>query len=182
MNIVIDENSIEILKEIKNQNLESIEYAVSKIHKEDESYMTSFGIIRLNINGKHIDLYNETSNKDSDEEPAYFNLKETTEPFKTFSNGDIIKALEINDYIKSINIINDKITLPNNKIINIDNAIIINTNHNIYTISKDTWFMETMTIDINKSIDDIISTDEIKEQWDFDEVDKVYIDRNIIKI
>jgi hypothetical protein len=148
-----------LLKEIINKNIISINYTEPtygniKIDFDDYSIIISNVMHQANLIG-------------DDEEITYFTLNkiDKTEKFDFFLDDAQIHHIEVNEKIESICIVNDIINYNDKYEVSYDMAIILKTNRHEYIVSRDWFYMETMAINIDKSIDDIIQKNQIIENY-----------------
>lgn len=152
-------NESKILKSIKGNRLEKICYTEPV-----------FGSIKLIYSDFAIIISNEMHEANligEEEEITFFTITKKSKDydFRYFKDNDIIKEIDINEKVSSVEIVNDLIIYNNEYEISYDVAIIINTKKHSYTISRDWFYMETMEISIDKDIDDILDKETIVEQY-----------------
>lgn len=154
---------LDVLKELKGKTLNKIVYTdpiFANIVLEFEDYSI---VINNNTHESNFaDLENESI--------SYFTVDKVsnTSNFNFLVGNDKVKEFSINERIESIEIINDTI---NDGIyeISFDEAIILKTNQHDYTISRDWFFMETMNINVDGDINDILEIDKVIEDYKGDD-------------
>jgi hypothetical protein len=154
---------LDVLKELKGKTLNKIVYTdpiFASIVLEFEDYSI---VINNNTHESNFaDLENESI--------SYFTVDKVsnTSNFNFLVGNDKVKEFSINERIESIEIINDTI---NDGIyeISFDEAIILKTNQHDYTISRDWFFMETMNINVDGDINDILEIDKVIEDYKGDD-------------
>ncbi|MEE3343544.1 MAG: hypothetical protein VZS44_05595 [Bacilli bacterium] len=162
----------DLLKNIKGNKLEKIYYTEPV-----------FGKIKLDFSDYAIIISNEMHKKNligDYEDITYFTIDKVDKEydFSHFENDNTVKNININEKIISIKIVNDLINYNDEYEISYDEAIVFITDEHDYIISRDWFYMETMEINIDKDIDDILNKDTIKEQYRGEETNiKVDINR-----
>lgn len=154
---------LDVLKELKGKTLNKIVYTdpiFANIVLEFEDYSI---VINNNTHESNFaDLENESI--------SYFTVDKVsnTSNFNFLVGNDKVKEFSINERIESIEIINDTINDDTYEI-SFDEAIILKTNQHDYTISRDWFFMETMNINVDSDINDILEIDKVIEDYKGDD-------------
>jgi hypothetical protein len=171
-------NELNILKELKDKYLEKIIYT-DPVFANIELVFKDF-ILMIN-NNAHIESF-----VDSQEEYiTYFTvdkLDSNANPTFVINNSKLY-SLDVKEKITSVIIVNDLINYNNEYEISYDVAIIFKTDKHEYIISRDWFYMETMDINIDKNVDDVLNKESIIEQYTGDSIDKkVTVNRSTKKI
>ena len=120
-------------------------------------------------------------NEESVEDFAYFgcykkNLKDSFEPFYIPHTVSFL----LNEVVSEIMIVRDDIQVSNGAHIVLDQAFVIKTNENTYTISRKEWFVEQMNIDVSDSIKVARTVKDVKNEWSSEGKYRVDVERQYI--
>ena len=153
------EKEIEILKSLIGKKIININYTYPV-----------YGNIKIDFDSCSIvisNLMHEGSLAGDDDDITYFTLEKISkeDKFEFFLNDVKTDSIKVNETIKSIEIINDLINYNDEYEISYDVAIVFITDKHKYIISRDWFYMETMQINVDKDIDDILDKNTIIEQY-----------------
>lgn len=173
--IGFNKNMLLMINELINNNLEYIIYEVSNHNK-------SFGDLSLNFNNKLLKItnYEDMHGWDDEYDSSHFSCEFVDKYIPSVSNATTNK-ININDKVIDINIIYDEIT---NKYyhFNYDMALEIKTEKHTYIISRDYFYSELISINIDKNFDEIYPISKVIEDWNEDSNYVTEIKRNKINI
>ena len=150
---------IEILKSLIGKKIININYTYPV-----------YGNIKIDFDLYSVvisNLMHEGSLAGDDDDITYFTLEKISkeDKFEFFLNDVKTDSIEVNETIKSIEIVNDLINYNDEYEIYYDVAIVFITDKHKYIISRDWFYMETMQINVDKDIDDILDKNTIIEQY-----------------
>ena len=179
---VFSDDMLNILKSINGKTFKSYE---CKKTGEDLVY----GIIRINLGTYSIDLCNYTSTipfygEFEEEDISCFScaLAEKNADFKPCETDQIAHQYLIDERIKEVEIIRDKISIGNGEYeITMDQALILRSKFNVYSFYKDWIYGETIRIGIDRNDITVLSVDDVKNQWS-DDKESVKIERELISL
>lgn len=175
----LNEDMIELLKNLKLSNLISYECAIT--------YNTVYGNLRINTDKYSVELSN------IEKEMPFFDITEDIACFECKISDPSIKfkpyciepfeVFEIGEKIEDVEVINDVIDVNDGEYeISFDRAIIFRTDKRNIMFSRNIWFSEVITISENVDYDAIYSIDEVVEAWSNDGENKVNVIRKIRKL
>lgn len=165
----LDDNMLTILKGIIGSELISFELDDDKIVNN-----RAFGVIRINTSINSVEVYNDVHEVDyfgDNEDVSYFTCitVDTKQAFKGYYENSSNKKVSVNEKIVGVQIVSDEIRVGNqNYNISFDRAIIIKTERQIFMISRDWHFMETMLLTCDKNIDEIVPIEKVIADWSND--------------
>lgn len=147
-----------------------------------DSFSRAFGNMRINFNGRSIELTNEEQTFplfDGEEDMTCFACKvvDSKRPFEP----DVVAettVTDVNKSITSIEVVTDTIEVNNGEYsIVYDMALIFHMGESVLMVSRDTWFSELITIKENDDYNQAFSVDDQKESWSNDGEYKVNVKR-----
>ena len=172
-----------IKQEFKIKEIEILKSLIGKkIIKINHTYPI-YGNIKIDFDSYSViisNLMHEGSLAGDDDDITYFTLEKISkeDKFEFFLEDVKTNSIDVNETIKSIKIINDLINYNDEYEISYDIAIIFITDKHKYIISRDWFYMETMEINIDKDINDILDKNTIMEQYKGESTEiKVEIER-----
>ena len=172
---IFTKEMIEIISAMKGERI--VSYQCPQIDKWSRTY----GNFRINMEKYAIEFTNEVKEIpffDRTEEVAGFECKKVdlhTE-FKPALIIDV-QVVPVDEKVKTIEIITDKIKVEEDYEITFDNALIFHTEHQTIMFSRDTWFSELINISDNDDFDSIFPIEKVIEEWNCDGDYKVSVKR-----
>ena len=171
---IFTKEMIEIISSMKGKTM--VSYQCPQIDKWSRTY----GFFRINMEDYAIEFSNEEKEIpffDRTEEVAGFECKKV-DLQKEYSLGVLIDNVFVDEKVKTIEIITDKIKVEEEDYeITFDNALIFHTEHQTIMFSRDTWFSELINISDNDDFDSVFPIEKVIEEWNCDGDYKVSVKR-----
>lgn len=172
-----NEEMLEILSSMKGKVFKNILY-------EGDDF-TSFGNVAIKVDDKILEITNreDMNGFDEDYESSHFSCKYVDE-FISVVNNAVIKEKEVNEVIEAINIVTDKINIDEEDYhIEYDMAVEIITQNHKYTIARNYFYSEVITLHIDEDMDEIYSIEKVERDWQNEEETlHIEIERNVKNI
>lgn len=136
-----------------------------------DGYVLFFGSVRINLGKSALDVTNHL------ETVPFFEDKDDLSCFKCTPvdkgsdfdqciTGPLMEFM-VDERIKSVNIVTDKISVQNSSYeIELDTALVIQTEGGFYTFTRDWYFEENITANYDKKKPIVYDVDKVKEDWE----------------
>lgn len=170
----------QILSSMKGKLFKS--YQGAPLHVD--GYVLFFGSVRVNLGRKAIDITNQLEPVDffsGKDDLSCFRCEsiDKSSPFDQYITGPLMEFM-VDERIQSVSIVTDRIRVQNNGYeIELDTALVIQTECGFYTFTRDWYFEENITVNFDKSKAVVYEIDKVKEDWENCGENKVTVERRM---
>lgn len=169
-----------ILSEMKGKTFKSYE----GVHEGRDSKVYFYGNFRINLGQFSIEFTNHVEDVDfidRKEELSCFKCEKVDKnsEFEPYLAGPHLEFM-VDERIKSVSIVSDSINLNDGEYeIEIDMSIVIRTDSNTYTFTRDWYYGEDVSVYVDKEREMTYSIKNVRDDWEFCGENKVDVQRSI---